>query len=53
MQNFFQYYVVNLELILKNKIVNLNKQNASFDITLPYKIISNIIAVRQIQNSNI
>ena len=35
MQNFFQYYVVNLELILKNKIVILNKQNASFDITLP------------------
>ena len=35
MQNFFQYSVCNLELIVINKIVFFNNQNGSFDITLP------------------
>ncbi len=43
--------VCNLELIVIIKIIFLNNQKDSFDITLPGKTSKNIIALRQIQNS--
>ncbi len=48
---FSNYCVGNLELIVIIKIVFLNNQIGSFDITHPGKTSKNIIAVRQIQNS--
>ena len=48
---FSDYCVSNLELIVIIKIVFLNNQKGSFDITLLGKTSKNIIAVRQIQNS--
>jgi len=44
-------WVGNLELIVIIKIVFLNNQKGSFDITVPGKTGKNIIAVRQIKNS--
>ena len=48
---FSDYCVGNLELIVIIKIVFLNNQKDSFDITLPGKTSKNIIALRQIKNS--
>ena len=50
-EHFSDYCVGNLELIVIIKIVFLNNQKGSFDITVPGKTGKNIIAVRQIQNS--
>ena len=48
---FSDYCVGNLKLIVIIKIVFLNDQKGSFDITLPGKTSKNISAVRQIHNS--
>ena len=48
---FSDHCVSNLELIVIIKIVFLNNQKDSFDLTLSGKTSKNIIAVKQIQNS--